>query len=55
VIAIVDGVSSMIGVIYGLVSHMKNDVLHLVGVHGIIRKETLTANDATSKAFFCTC
>jgi hypothetical protein len=42
----------MIGVIYGLVSHMKNDVPRLVGVHGITQKETLATNDATPKAFF---
>jgi hypothetical protein len=51
VIVIVDGVSSMIGVIYGLVSRMKNDVPCLVGIHSITQKETLIANDTTPKAF----
>ncbi len=51
-IVTVDGVSTMIGVIYGLVSHMKNHVPCLVGIHNITQKETLVANDATSKAFF---
>lgn len=49
---IVDGMSTMIGVIYGLVSHMKNHVPCLVGIHNITQKETLVANDATSKVVF---